>query len=517
MLNASNINRILIVGGGTAGWMAATYLSRFLAHTDCRITLVESADIGTVGVGEATIPTMVSFVRNLRIDEHEFMRRCNATYKLGIRFIDWVHNDHAYWHTFGRCGGLIDGLDLFHFWLKAARAGRESGPYSTYSLHALLAERYKAPRPFRDTSPIIEHGTYAYHLDAAALATLLKETATASGVTHHYDDVSNVRLDDRGWIEHIDTASGRSLSADLYVDCTGFDALLIERALGDPWVDWSDTLLCDRAAVMPMPREDTIPPFPPYTRSIGLSAGWMWKIPLSHRVGCGYVYSTAHTDDEQAAREMIQAAGVKKRRSVDLRHINMRVGRRRNFWLNNCVSVGLASGFVEPLESTGIYFIQHAMELLMAYFPDQQFNPRLTAEFNHAMSVTYDEVRDFILLHYLMSKRDDHPFWTDSRHVPITDAFNEMIELYKESGQIGPGRNTVFADTSYYHIFSGGDCLPRRHSPRADSSDFQDVCKILDKIKARNAALEQAMPTHEELMRVVHPKPVGPLDHTARG
>ena len=514
MQESRDIKNILIVGGGTAGWMAATYLSRFLTHTDCKITLVESADVGTIGVGEATIPTIVSFVRNLRIDEHQFMRRCNATYKLGIKFIDWVRKDHAYWHTFGRCGGTIDGLDLFNFWLKAVRAGDESGPYSSYSLHALLAERNKAPHPFRDSSPIMTKGSYAYHLDATALAVLLKEMATSDGVAHLYDDIDNVALDDRGWIDHVDTVGGRTLTADLYLDCTGFKGRLIEQALGDRWINWSNTLLCDRAAVMPLPREDQTPP---YTKSIGLGAGWMWKIPLSHRIGCGYVYSTSHTDDDSAAKELVQAAGVTKRRSVDLRHLEMRVGHRHNFWLNNCVSVGLASGFVEPLESTGIYFIQHSMELLMAHFPDMQFNPQLVSEYNQAIGTTYEEARDFILLHYLLSKREDHDFWIDSRSVSISDSLSEMIELYKESGLIGPGRTTIFGDTSYHHIFSGGECLPRRHSPRADSSEYQNILNIMKKIKARNAAIEQTMPTHDELMNVVHPKPVGPLDHTARG
>jgi len=504
MGHSHDVKRILIVGGGTAGWMAAAYLGRFLRHSPCKITLVESAKIGSIAVGEATIPTLVGFVRNLRLDEDEFMRRCYATYKLGIRFIDWFEKGDAYWHTFGHCGGLIDGLDLFHFWLKRIRAGSEDGQYASYSLQALLNEADKAPRPFDGPSPIIKSGTYAYHLDANALAALLKEIATNDGVTHLFDEVREVTLDGPERIERINTESGRQLSADFYIDATGFQGLLIEKALGNPWIDWSKQLLCDRAVVMPLPRD---PKMPPYTRSTGLNAGWMWQIPLSHRVGCGYVYSSAHIDDDAAGNELLANTSSGKP-SSDLRFLNMRVGRRQDVWVGNCVSVGLASGFLEPLESTGIYFIQKAMDLLLAYFPDQTFNKTLIGSYNKAMTQTYEEVRDFIVLHYILSQRDDQPFWRDSRNVPIPDSLRTMMALYEESGFIEPPRATVFAETSYHHIFSGGRLLPRRHSLRADVSDFDEVCRIMDQIKKQNQAQAQTLPTHQELMQWMHRQPV---------
>ena len=312
--------------------MTAAYLNRFLRAVGCRITLVESPGIGTIGVGEATVPPMVEYVRELKLDEEDFMRRCKATYKLGIKFINWVEQDHAYWHPFGLCGGRIDGVDLFHYWARSLAEGHEEGPYSSYSLQCLLGETSKAPRPLRGGSPIIDSGSYAYHLDAAAMADCLKELATGEGVEHLYDEVSHVALDDEGGIASVKTAGGRSLTADLYVDCSGFRGVLIEQALGDPWIDWSPLLRCDRALVLPQHCEQ----MPPYTQATALSAGWLWKIPLSHRTGCGYVYSSTHTDEEVAVREMGDALDVKRGQPVEPRRLEFRVGRRTNSWVRNC-------------------------------------------------------------------------------------------------------------------------------------------------------------------------------------
>lgn len=505
MTSNANIRRILIVGGGTAGWMAAAYLNRFLRRAGCSITLVESADIGTIGVGEATVPALVRFVRSLRFDEDEFMRACYASYKLGIRFFDWVRDGHSYWHPFGLCGGTIDGLDLFHYWLRSVRAGRDEGPYSSYSLQALLGEADKAPRPFQGASTIMETGAYAYHLDAAAFADFLEKTAVGEGVDHLFDDVSNVVLDAHGRIERVETTSGRSLTADLYVDCTGFRGRLIEQALGDPWIDWSHLLLCDRAAALPLPRD---PRMHPYTRSTALSAGWLWQIPLSHRVGCGYVYSSAHLPDDAAARELLARASPGKAPAATPRFLKMRVGRRGHFWVKNCVAVGLASGFVEPLESTGILFIQRSVELLLEHFPDGAFNDALVAAYNRRMEALYERVRDFILLHYLLTRREDTPFWRDCRTVAVPDSLRAVMELYDENGTIEAETMAAFPETSYHHIFSGGERLPRRPLTRAELPDFAKVCAILEQIKAQNREWAETLPAHGELMERLHRPPL---------
>jgi len=495
------IQRILIVGGGTAGWMTAAYLNRFLHGTGCTITLVESSDLGTIGVGEATLPRLVSFVRQMKLDEDEFMRRCHATYKLGIKFSDWSENDRAYWHPFGLCGGRIDGIDLFHFWLKSARAGREEGPYSSYSLQALLGDTGKAPRPVGGSSPLMKTEAYAYHLDAGAFAGLLREIAIGEGVEHQTDDVGDVVLGGDGSIDHIVTHARGPLDADLYIDCTGFRGLLIEKALGDSWIDWSHLLLCDRAVVLSLPRDRQMHP---YTKSTALSAGWVWRIPLSHRLGCGYVYSSAHASDDAAAHELLTLAQAGRPRPAEPRFLKMRIGRRQNFWAKNCVSVGLASGFIEPLESTGIFFIQRALELLIEYFPDRMFNDSLIRSYNQKMAADYEGARDFILLHYILSRRGNGSFWRDSRNIAVPPVLEAAMELYEETGKLDAELLTVFPDTSFYFILAGNEHLPRRVLTRADCADFAKVCEILDRIKAQNRGFADGLPTHRAFVEWQH-------------
>jgi len=507
MTGAGKIDTILVVGGGTAGWMAASYLNRFLAPTGCRVTLVESDQIGTIGVGEATIPTLVKFVREMELDEAEFMRRTHATYKVGIRFDDWVRPGHGYFHPFGVCGSRIDTIDLFHFWLKGVQTGRWTGSYSDYSIQKLLSQSDLAPRPVNGGSAIIDNGSYAYHLDATALADYLREIAVGEGVTHLRDTVGEVAMGTDGMIARIDTEGGHSLEADLYIDCTGFAGLLIEQGLDDPWVDWSHLLLCDRAVVLPLAPDGTMPP---YTVSTGLDAGWMWRIPLSHRTGSGYVYSSAHTDDDAAANTLIDRSGAKSpdgAERADPRLLKMRVGHRKNFWTGNCISVGLAAGFIEPLESTGIYFIQKALEMLLEYFPDRTLDKTLIRTYNAEMEAAFDEVRDFVLLHYLLNQREDTEFWRDARAVAVPDTLAELMALYRESGKMVRERGAVFHDTNFYFILAGGECLPRRYLPRADFSDFDAVAKIMDGIKVNNLAFAERMPSHQALMEMLHRGP----------
>ncbi len=501
MNDSDSVKSILIVGGGTAGWMSAAYLSRFMAGSDCTITLLESPEVGTIGVGEATIPSLVKFVRTLQLDEDEFLRRCHATYKLGIQFIDWIEKDYAYWHPFGVVGAVVKGVDLFHYWLIARRAGHDAGPYTSYSLQAQLAEAGLAPRPLQGSSPIIERGAYAYHLDAGALAEYLQEIATAAGVRHVVDHVQHVPLDERGFIDRVTTAGGGELSADLYLDCTGFKALLIEQALGDQYVDWSRQLLCDRAVVTQLPRDDATQPF---TRSTALDAGWVWRIPLDNRVGCGYVYSSSHVDEETAARELLDYAAGLAGAALEPRLLKMRVGRRNDFWVKNCVSVGLASGFIEPLESTGIFFIQRSLELLTEYLPDRSFHHALSETYNRRMSAIYDDVRDFIVLHYLLNRRDDKPFWRDSRSITVPDSLRARLELYDEIGIVEPVRSTPFRETSWYCILAGGRRLPRRSLPPIYFPEMQGILDLLAKVKKQNAMLAATLPSHQALMDQVH-------------
>jgi tryptophan 7-halogenase len=494
------IERVVIVGGGTAGWMAAIYLNRYMRRLNCKVVLVESPTIGTIGVGEATIPTLVHFVRLLNLDEKEFMRRCSATFKLGIRFDDWVKDGATYWHPFGVCGARVNGLDLFHFWLKRRLDAGSKLAYSDYSVQARLGEEEKAPWPHGGSSRIAEAGSYAYHLDAAALGDYLKEIATGEGVQHIFGNVQDVALDDRGNIASLDIGGERAIEGDLFIDATGFSGRLIEKTLGDPWIDWSRFMLCDKAVAMPLPRDGH---FAPYTLSKAMRAGWAWKIPLSSRTGNGYVFSSAHISSDAAIEALIGQSGLRKARAADPRLLNIRVGRRTNFWVRNCVSVGLASGFVEPLESTGIHLIQKAIMLLVGYLPDCDFNDALRRAYNARMADAYDEVRDFIVLHYLLAQRDE-AFWRDARNVPLPDSLRENLALYEETGRIESPRLQVFPETSYFFILSGNGRLPRRPIVEADVANPAEVWQLLDRVRAENREFTDRMPSHKTFLSDLH-------------
>lgn len=498
-MTASDQKRLVVVGGGTAGWMAASYLNRFLVRKGWQVTLVESPDIGTIGVGEATIPSLVRFVRAMGFDEDEFMRRTAATYKLGIQFIDWFDHGHTYFHPFGICG-VVNGLDLFHFWMKRRLEAGATEAYTDYSLQALLSREGRAPRQFGGSSPIMQTGTYAFHVDAGALAQYLKEVATAEGVRHLFGEVREVRRGPWGDIASLDIGGGRELEGDLFVDCTGFKGLLIEEALGDPWIDWSHHLLCDRAVVMPLPRDEE--PLP-YTRSTALEAGWMWQIQLASRTGNGYVYSSAHTTADEAAATLIARADLKRARTADPRHLKMRIGRRKNFWLRNCVSVGLASGFVEPLESTGIHLIQKAVELLVDHFPSGDRDDLLRGAYNRRMESLYEEVRDFIVLHYLLTDRFES-FWRDARAAAIPETLQDALDFYEANGRLPLERTDVFAESNYHFVLAGNGRLPRRPVARADFAPLQPVAPVFAQIREQNARVAAGLPPHGRLIEAVN-------------
>ena len=490
------IAHVVIVGGGTAGWMAALYLRHMLRARDVSITLVESPVVGSIGVGEATIPSIVEFARTLGLDETTLMRRCLASFKFAIKFEGWRGPGSSYWHAFGLCGGQLNGLDLFHFWLNRRRQAASELTYSDYSVQARLCQTGKAAWPFGGKSAIRDLGTYAYHLDASALADYLKELATAAGVKHLHGHVQSVAFDENGRLAGLDIGAERRIEGDLFLDATGFQGRLIEREFGDSWIDWSHQLLCDSAVTMPLPRDET---FPPYTLSTAAPAGWIWRIPLQSRVGIGYMHSRAHISEDEAAAALIARSGLANKRAADPRSLKIKIGRRTNSWVGNCVSIGLSSGFVEPLESTGIHLIFKAIKLLLEYWPDRGFAAAGIAAFNNEMAALYDEVRDFIMLHYALSERDE-PFWRAARAAPAEQSLTQTIALYADAGRLRLAARPIFFEPSYHFIFSGNGLLPRRSPIEVGLARPSEISQILDQIRTQNESFVRMAPSNADYM-----------------
>ena len=499
--------------------MAAATLRRRLG---CRVTLIESHSMPGVGVGEATIPALVDWIENMGIDEDEFLRKTGGTYKLAIRFDNWVTPTHRYWHPFGRCGGRINGVDLIHYWQRGRHEGwiAPQTQYTDFSLQRELCQHGRSPRPL-DGPPVIDN--YAFHLDAGRLATFLRELATSEGVEHRVGDVTGAAVDDSGAIQHVCVRDAPPLVADVYFDCTGFRSVLVERTLQEPWVDWSGQLLCDRAVTVRTGRDcadGVAAAVLPYTISTGLSGGWAWQIPLAHADGAGYVYSSRHVDDEAARRELLEHLGVSadspEADSLPTRVLPMRVGMRRRNWVRNCVCLGLSSGFVEPLESTGIFLIQRALDEWVEALGDAD-PARGREAFNQAMQAVYEEIRDFVLLHYIVSRRDDTSFWQDARSVELPDSLRAFLERYERTGELHqPSSAPAFAEANHHFIMAGADRLPpmpaavdRRVAPHvtwagAYRADAGAVAELLQTMTTQHARWTACLPPHQRVLQQIH-------------
>lgn len=506
---SNRIETILIVGGGTAGWLAAAFLNRALNRPGgpgCQVTLIESADIETIGVGEATIPTLRETMAFLGLDEAEWMTRCQATFKMAIKFVNWTGRPgpDVYWHPFGTIPKVRE-FELSHYWLKRKLRGSTAPLTDTLFSAISLCQAHKAPKVHTDPSydgPI----RYAYHLDAGLLATYLKETAKARGVIHLVDTVQEVVLDEKGYISHLKTAKLGDLHADLFIDCTGFRGLLINQALGEPFISYAEALLCDRAIAIPTARPEEGKRINPYTTATALSAGWAWHTPLFHRHGNGYIYASAFISPEEAEREFRAYLGPAADEGK-ARHIRMRVGKTRRTWVKNCVSIGLSSGFIEPLESTGIWLVEVGLRHLFYHFPDKTFPASLTNQYNQLMTNQYEQIRDFIVLHYCLTQREDTPFWRGNKyHLAIPDSLQTRLEgwrftlpLPQEIGQAG-----FFRAPSYACILAGMGYLPDRGLPILQYAGEAEADQAFSDLQAETDRLNQALPDHYETLRWLH-------------
>lgn len=475
--------------------MAAAALARALQGS-CEIVLVESEEIGTVGVGEATIPAILLFNEMLAIDGDEFLRRTNASFKLGIEFHDWGKLGDRYFHPFGRYGADLDKLPFRQHWLRMRVAG-DPRPIDDYSLSTQAAMAGKFARPSEDPRNVLSRMAYAFHFDASLYAGFLREYAEARGVCRREGRIEHVRLRPAdGFIESLQLADGTVVEADLFVDCSGFRSLLIDEALGIPFENWAHWLPCDRAVAVPS--ELAMEP-PPFTRATAKAAGWQWRIPLQHRVGNGYVHCSAWCSEEQAAETLLASLDGSPLDSP--RFLRFSAGMRHQAWAKNCIALGLASGFLEPLESTSIHLIQSGIARLIQLFPDRGFAPADIAEYNRLTREEYEHVRDFIILHYHATSRTDSELWNYVRTMSIPDSLRHKIDLFRSHGRFFREDEELFTETSWTAVFLGQGIWPEKFDPLAALVPVEQLQAKLEKMCSLIARATAAMPTHSEFIR----------------
>ena len=497
-MNSQNkIRKVVIVGGGTAGWVSAACLVRMLAKTPCEIVLVESEEIGTIGVGEATIPSFVDFIQFLGISEKDFVQKTKATFKLGIRFKDWRYIGHEYWHQFGSVGVEIDAKPFFQHWLKAKING-DTSAFTDYSPAIAMAKAGRFVIPPAGKRTAVTGAVYAWHFDAGLVANLLSEYSTNRGVIRIGGTVGNVSLTEGGDIASLELDDGRRVYGDLFVDCTGQRAALIGGALDVPYIDWSEYLPVNRALALPTTNHGELHP---NTESIAHPNGWRWRIPLQHRTGNGYVYCGDTLDDAVAEQQLLQSVAGKPLQEPRL--IRFSTGRRQEFWKRNCVSIGLSAGFLEPLESTSIYLIMRAALNLVQMFPTTDCHQSTIDEFNRLMATEYDCIRDFILLHYCESERQDSEFWRRFQAMAIPETLHRKIQLFKCQGRLVRNDMDLFSHDSWIAVLEGMGVHPGNYDHTIDVSDVQAVSKILSNYKNLLEESVLPLPTHQEYVNKV--------------
>ena len=492
MSNPNTITQIVIAGGGTAGWMTAAALGHLLDARRISITLVESAAIGTVGVGEATIPPIQTFNRMLGIDENDFIKRTKATFKNGIEFVNWGALGERYIHPFGDFGPDIETLSLHHHWLRMKAQGYERDLFDfAIMAKASAKNRFMRP-PTRDPKSAYSAIHYAYQFDAGLYAEYLREYAEGKGVVRVEGRIGEVVQNaESGFVETLKLEDGREIDGELFIDCTGFRGLLIEGALETGYEDWRNYLPVDRAVAVPC----TSPGDPiPYTRATAHGAGWQWRIPLQHRLGNGHVYCSEFISDEDALSTLMD--NLEGEPLADPKWLRFTTGHRKRFWNRNVVALGLAAGFMEPLESTSISLIQTGIARLMTLFPDLRFNPVDAEEYDRRTVWEYERVRDFLVLHYVLTQRDDTPFWRHAQTLPVSDMLARKMELFRTSGRIRREGNEMFTDSSWLAVYTGQGLEPEGWDPLAERFDAEMIRRRLENVADVVDRASESMPDH---------------------
>ena len=462
-MSALDIQKICILGGGTAGWMTAAGLSNKLLGLPVAIQLVESDEIGTVGVGEATLPHIRAFNATLNIDEAELMKATEATFKLGIEFRDWGRIGDRYIHPFGDYGPVVNGIPFYQYWLRLRSLG-DTSRLDDYSYPIVAAESGRFQHPSADLAKIESTFGYAYQFDASLYAKFLRRYSEAHGVVRTEGKVVDTLLDpETGFVRSVTLDDGTIVEADLFVDCSGFRGVLIEQALKSGYDDWSKWLPCNRAIAVPCETRGRLDPF---TRATARTGGWQWRIPLQHRVGNGHVYCSAFISDDEARRQLLD--NLEGPTIADPRQLFFTTGRRRHFWNRNVVAIGLSAGFLEPLESTSIHLIQDGITELLALFPDKSFRQSDIDEYNRRMELHFERVRDFLLLHYVASQRDDSEMWRHFRSLELPDSLQEKIAAWTTRGYIIKYEFGLFLPPSWIAVMLGQNLVPQGYDPRVD-------------------------------------------------
>jgi tryptophan 7-halogenase len=491
------IRDIVVVGGGTAGWMAAAALAKCAGTQQHRITLIESEEIGTVGVGESTIPPIQLFNKLLGIDEDEFVRETNATFKLGIEFVDWRQLGQSYFHNFGLLGAdLGTGISFMHYWLRWAQSSgsRDQLRFSAEAEAARAGKFGRTPPSPGRTEPNIN---YAFQFDASTYAAYLRRYSERRGVVRREGKVVNVRQNgETGLIEAVEMHDGSSVPGDFFIDCSGFRGLLIEQVYKAGFEDWSHWLPNDRAAAVPAERMAQPSPF---TVARAREAGWQWRIPLQHRTGNGYVFCSSYISDDEASAALL--GSLEGTALAEPKVLRFKAGRRKASWVKNCLALGLSSGFLEPLESTSIHLVQAAITKFLDYFPHRDPDPILISRFNDEMRFQYETIRDFIIAHYKVTEREDTEFWRYCRHMSIPDTLAEKLELFQSRGEVKPQMGDLFSEVSWFAVLYGQGLIPTGHHPIADAMAEDDLELTLSRIRGIIKQRVEGLPSHADYIR----------------
>lgn len=494
-MSENNIRQIVIVGGGTAGWMTAAALAKVM-QSQRNIRLIESDEIATIGVGEATIPPIKGFNDALGIDENELLAKTQGTFKLGIEFVNWGRLGDAYVHAFGMLPGGLSTGEFHQYWQKMYQLGK-AADLAHFSINTAAAQRSKMLRTVTDMpgSPLSDIIS-AFHFDASLYAKFLREYSEKRGVMRTEGKIVNTLLrNSDGFIETVVLESGERISGDFFIDCSGIRGLLIEQTLKTGFEDWSHWLPCNRAIAVPC---ESAGAFLPLTRSTAHSAGWQWRIPLQHRIGNGHVYSSKFMSDDEATAILLNNLDGKQ--IAEPRHIRYVPGKRKKVWNKNCLAIGLSGGFLEPLESTSIHLIQTTISRLIKLFPDRNFNQADIDEFNDESDLEYQRIRDFLILHYKATERDDSAFWDYCRNMEIPDTLEKKIALYRSHGRIIPKDKELFDVKSWLEVMHGQGIRAQAYDPLMDLTPIEEISKIFTDIEGVIQKCVDIMPTHAEFI-----------------